>query len=51
MDDVALTHCAISLHLVPSSMFDGGISSMICDGLEVVGFNFVRIDLLQIRIL
>ena len=49
--DVALTQFAISSHWVPSSMFSSGILSMICKGLEVVGFNFVRIDLLQIRIL
>ena len=44
MDDVALTHCAISMHRVPSSMFDGDISSIIGDGMEVVGFKFVGRD-------
>ena len=41
MDDVGFTHCAISSHPVLSSMFDGGISSMVGDGMEVVGFIFI----------
>ena len=49
--DVTLTHFAIYSHWVPSSMFASGILSMICEGLEVVGFNFGPIDLLRIRIL